>query len=144
MSLLKKIVRKAGKVVGRAAGLIPGPVGAVARVATAATAARSAARVATRSALPALPGIGRVATAGGAVGGMVGVARRTVGKIGTVGGAVATGAVLYDQFGNAVTKRRRSINPLNHRALKRAIRRIEKSKSIMKRLGAITIKKEKC
>jgi len=135
MSLFKKIIRGAGKLVGKAAGFIPGPVGTIAKVGLGVAGGLKAAKGTTMAALPAiprsLPAIGNVARGAGKA-------------IGRVGGAAATGAILYDAFGNPVSKRHRKINPLNHRALKRAIRRIEKSKHLAKSINAITIRKEKC
>lgn len=135
MSLFKKIIRGAGKLVGKAASFIPGPIGTVAKVATGIAAGASAARKMAGPALPAirsLPGVGSV-----------GPAIRTVGRTaGRVVGAAATGAVLYDAAGNLVStgKRSRRINPLNHKALNRALRRVCSAKGLADRLNAIEIK----
>lgn len=137
MSLFSKI----GKVIGKVANVakfVPGPVGAVARVASVAGAvggAVSASRSVAKAlpALPAvtrsLPGIGRVA-----------------GTVGRAVGAAATGYAIYDAAGNFIGNRKRSrrINPLNYRALNRALSRVEKAKHAMKRVNAITVRKEKC
>lgn len=134
MSLLKKLVRGAGKIIGKAASVVPGPIGTVAKIATGAAGALSASKAVSRAsvgALPAirsLPGIGTVRTIG-----------KTVGK---VGGAAATGAILYDAAGNMIGRRPRSrrINPLNHKALNRALKRVCKAKGLADRLNAIEIK----
>jgi len=85
-----------------------------------------------------LPGAGAI------IGGVAG--RIGMGKIGraVVGGAV--GAAIFDQAGNLIGygKKRRRINPLNYRALKRALRRVEGAHNAMKRVGRITVKKDKC
>ena len=138
MSLFKKIIRGAGKIVGKAAGFIPGPIGAVAKIGTAVVGAGAASKALTKG-LPAvrsLPGVGTIAKSVPKIGG----------KVLMGAGTAAAGVAVYDAVGNYMGQRKkgRRINPLNHRALKRAIRRIERSKGIMKRIGAITIRKEKC
>jgi hypothetical protein len=138
VSLFKKIIRGAGKIVGKAAGFIPGPVGAVARIGTVVAGAAGASKALSKG-LPAvrsLPGVGAIGKAVPRIGG----------KVLAGAGTAATGVAVYDAVGNYMGQRKKSrrINPLNHRALKRAIRRIERSKDIMKRVGAITIRKEKC
>lgn len=135
MSLFKKLVRGAGKLVGKAASFIPGPIGTVAKVVGGVAAGASAARKMAGPSLPAirsLPGVGAV-----------GPAIRTVGRTaGRVAGAAATGAILYDAAGNIVQggKRTRRINPLNHKALNRALRRVCSAKGLADRLNAIEIK----
>lgn len=145
MSFFKKIIRGAGKLVGRAAGLVPGPIGTIARVVGAGGALAGSAGALTKS-LPAvrsLPGIGTV-MAGGA-GKVLGPMSRIGGKVLTGAGVAATGVAIYDAAGNylGMRKRKRRINPLNGRALSRALRRVEKVKSTMKRVNAITIRKAK-
>lgn len=161
MSLLKKIgkVLKKGKGLLKVAQFIPGPVGAAARglqagitavgaigVVKAARGGVQALRGSSMSAMPrimgglptVLPGAGAI------IGGVAG--RIGMGKIGraVVGGAV--GAAIFDQAGNLIGygKKRRRINPLNYRALKRALRRVEGAHNAMKRVGRITVKKDKC
>lgn len=138
MSLFKKIIRGAGKLIGKAASFVPGPIGTVAKVATGIGAAAGAARAASKvggglqhlPAVRALPGIGTISS----------TARRVAGGAARVGGTVATGAVLYDQFGNPMRRRSKRINPLNHKALNRALRRVCKAKTLADRLNAIEIK----
>lgn len=137
MSLFSKI----GKVIGKVANVakfIPGPVGTVARVAAGAGAIAGGAKAISVAgkALPALPAIGR------ALPGIGKVAGRAAGAIGTV----ATGVAIYDAAGNYLGQRKkgRRINPLNWRALNRALSRVEKAKTAMKRVNSITIRKEKC
>jgi len=134
VSLFKKLLRGAGKIVGKAASFIPGPIGTVAKVATGVAGGLSAAR---KMAGPALPAI-RSLPGAGAVGGAVRIGK-TVGK---VAGTAATGAILYDAAGNIIGQRKRSkrINPLNHRALNRALRRVCSAKNLADRLNAIDIK----
>jgi len=88
-----------------------------------------------------LPGIGRV---GGAVVGAAGRAVRS--PVGRAIGAAATGAAIYDAAGNLLgyQKKRRRINPMNWRALNRALRRVEKAKKAAKRINAVSIRKKDC
>jgi len=162
VSLIKKIgkVLKKGKGLLKVAQFVPGPVGMAARGLQAGIAAVStigvvkAGQAGIRSlrgttsmsmmprvmgGLPAvLPGAGAIL--GGVAGriGMRGIARTVA------GGAV--GAAIFDAAGNLIGygKKRRRINPLNYRALKRALRRVEGAHNAMKRVGRITVKKDKC
>ena len=144
MSLFSKVFKAGKKLIGKIAplaGVIPGPVGAIGKA------------------------VGMIGTAGAVGGAMAGAGRavipavgRTLPGIGKIGGAIvrspvargvaagAAGSAIYDAAGNYLGQRRRSrrINPLNHKALKRAMTRIEKSKQLVKRLNSITIRKEKC
>lgn len=136
MSLLKKAFKIAKKVLPKAAGFIPGPIGTGMKVLGGAAslggiATVGRAVVAGSRSLPALPGVVRSVPG--------------IGKIAKVAGTAATGAAVYDAAGNflGTRKRRRRINPLNHRALSRALKRVEKVKSTMKRVNAITIRKAK-
>lgn len=145
MSLFSRIGKVLGKVAKVAAPFIPGPIGAIARgIGT--VGAMGAATAMAGPAMKALPAIGRSLPGIGRLGG----AARTVGRVGgrVIGaaGVAATGVAIYDAAGNYLGQKKRSrrINPLNHRALKRAMSRIEKSKNLVKRLNSITIRKEKC
>jgi hypothetical protein len=88
-----------------------------------------------------LPGIGRV---GGAVAGAAGRVIRS--PVGRAVGAAATGVAIYDAAGNMLgyQKKRRRINPMNWRALNRALRRVEKAKKAAKRINAVSIRKKDC
>lgn len=137
MSLFGKVLKAAGsalksgiakKLVGGAA-MIPGPIGLAGKalgvastIGTAVTVGRAA-----------LPTIGKVAG-------------RVLPTVGKVAGAAATGYAIYDAAGNYLGNRKRSrrINPMNYRAANRALKRIEKAKKLMDRLGRISIRKEKC
>lgn len=150
MSLLKKITKTAGKVLKKAApvaSFLPGPIGAVAKIGTAiggigagVTAARSLMPVsagvgsAIGRALPSLP---RVIPGAGAIGGAV---RAAAPKVGRALGAAATGYAIYDAAGNFLgyRKKPRRINPMNHRALNRAIRRVCAAKKISKKIEKLT------
>jgi len=137
MSLFSKIGKIVGKV-ANVASFIPGPVGVAGRVVAGVGAAAGAVKAvgAVRKALPALPAVGRALPGIGKV----------AGKVGSAVGAAATGYAIYDAAGNFLGNKRRSrrINPLNYRALNRALSRVEKAKHAMKRVNAITIRKEKC
>lgn len=134
MSLLGKVAKFAGKVVKKVAPFIPGPIGTIAKGVAAVGAIGATARPFIGSvgrgmkALPALPGVGTVVKIG-----------RQAGKI---AGGVATGAIIYDAFGNPMGRRKayRRINPLNHKALNRALKRVCKAKGLADRLNAIDIK----
>jgi len=138
MSLFSKVAKLGGKLLKKASpflSAIPGPIGATAKVVGGITAGFGATRAIGRMApgagvmraLPALPGAGNVVRIG-----------RAAGK---VAGAAATGAILYDAFGNPVKKKGyRRINPLNHKALNRALKRVCKAKGLADRLNAIEIK----
>lgn len=136
---LKKVVRGVGKAVIGAT-----PIGRAVKAATSVGGIGAAASM--LPALPAaLPTIGRVG---------VGVASRVGGAItraagsraGRAIGAAATGVAIYDAAGNLLgyQKKRRRINPMNWRALNRALRRVEKAKKAAKRINAVSIRKEKC
>lgn len=131
MSLLKKAFKAVGSIAKKVAPMIPGPIGTIAKVAGVGSVGLGAVK-----ALPALPKIAA---------GLPAVVRSApgIGKIGRAVGAAATGAAVYDAAGNflGTRKRRRRINPLNHRALNRALKRVEKAKKAMKRVNAITIRK---
>lgn len=143
---LKKAVRGVGKLALNAtpAGRVLGVVGGAAR-----TAAGGGLVAAALPALPAiggavartLPGIGRVATG---VGGAV--TRAAGSRVGRAVGAAATGVAIYDAAGNLLgyQKKRRRINPMNWRALNRALRRVEKAKKAAKRINAVSIRKKDC
>lgn len=142
MSLLKKIGKVVKKVAGVASNFIPGPIGTVARAVTKVAAGAGAvtaggAVIRAGSRLPplppvrSLPGIGRVGGGGGII-------RSAAGT--------AAGVAIYDAAGNLIGTRapRKRMNPLNHRALSRALRRVEAAKRMTKRLNAITIRKKDC
>jgi len=131
MSLFSKIGKVIGKVASKVSGFIPGPLGAAAGIAGGLLGGVKKMRT-----LPALPG---------AVRALPGIGR-TAGRVAGAAGAAVTGVAVYDTVGNLIgyKARRRRINPLNHRALNRALRRIEKVKHAMKRVSAITVRKEKC
>lgn len=143
MSLFRrigKIAKKAVGVVSKVAGFIPGPVGTVGRIAgtvskvagiAGAGAVAGKAVVRSGARLPPLP------------------TGRTLPGIGSVvksAAGTAAGVAVYDAAGNLIStgRRRRTMNPMNHRALNRALRRVEKAKSFAKRLSAITIRKKDC
>lgn len=140
MSLFSKIGKVVGKVVKTVAPFVPGPIGMAAKAIGAVSAGAGIVKAGSK-ALPAirsLPGIGSVRAALPAV-------RKYGGAAVGAAGAAATGVAIYDAAGNYLgnRKRGRRINPLNHRALTRALRRIEKVKHSMKRVNAITIRKAK-
>lgn len=96
-------------------------------------------------ALKALP---RVLPGAGAIGGTI---ARTVGTVGRTGlrkwsarairaaGYVTSGYLVYDAAGNLIgEKARRHINPLNPKALNRAIRRVCSAKSISRKIESLT------
>lgn len=156
--LFKPVVKVAKKLMPLASA-IPGPIGAVAKVGTAVMAAGGAARYGrstmTAASMPALPqapmrvmpGVGSgvastaVRLAGRAVGTAVGAVRsgKVSKALARAMGWVVVGSVAYDMAGNimgTVTKRR--MNPLNHRALNRAIRRVCGAKKISKKIEKLT------
>lgn len=135
MSLFSKIGKFVGKAVKTVAPFIPGPIGAVAKVVGAGSAVAGGVAAMGR----ALPAVRSLPAVGKTIG-------RALPRIGGAIGTVATGVAIYDAAGNYLgnKKRSRRINPLNNRALMRALRRVEKVKSTMKRVNAITIRKEKC
>lgn len=165
MSLFKKIGKIAQKAKGvlKIAQFIPGPIGVGARALRAGITAVSAIGVvkAARAGVQAVRGIRGAKSmsilprvmgglpavlpgAGSIIGGVAGrIGLRGVGRA-VAGGAV--GAAIFDAAGNLIGygRKRRRINPLNYRALKRAIRRVEGAHNAMKRVGRITIKKDKC
>jgi len=138
MSLFGNIAKAVGRAAKTIAPMLPGPIGAVARVVGVGSvvAGATGSAGALTKALPsirALPGVGRAVA-------------RIGGRVAKGVGAAATGYAIYDAAGNFLgnKKKHRRINPLNHRALSRALRRIEKVKHAMKRVSAITVRKEKC
>lgn len=140
MSLFRGIL----KGIAKAASFVPGPIGIAARIGTTVAAGVGAVKAVkagtqlARATSQVIPGVGR-AVASGSV-------RRIGGRVLAAAGTVATGAAIYDAAGNLIGNRKRSrrINPMNHKAAMRAVRRIEKAKKFMSRLGHITIRKEKC
>lgn len=167
MSLLKKIgkfAKRAVRKVAPLASMIPGPIGAAAGVLGAVTAKRPPiSEFGSMSILPALPSLpaavgGAVRAlprilpgAGRAAGSVMQGVRRAVGsqaarRVGRAVGVAATGVAIYDAAGNLLgyRKKRRSINPMNWRALNRALKRVEKAKKAAKRINAVSIRKEKC
>lgn len=147
MSLLKKIGKGLGRVVKKIApiaSVIPGPVGAIGRAASGALGGISTAAL-TLPALPAVVGAGgaivRSLPGVGAAAGRV--LRSPVGRA-VAGGAA--GAAIFDAAGNLIgfKKKKRRINPLNHKALTRALRRVERAKKTCSRVNRITVRKEKC
>lgn len=135
MSLLGKVFKAAGKVVKSALPLVPGPIGTIAKTVAGITAGTAAIKTigSVGKTLPAIGSIGKAVLPG-------------IGKVAKVAGAAATGYAIYDAAGNFLGNRKRSrrINPMNYRAANRALKRIEKAKKLMDRLGRITIRKEKC
>lgn len=94
------------------------------------------------STLPALPGVGR-AVAGGATALVKAARSPTVRKWSKraidAAGAILIGEAVYDAAGNYLGQRsRRRINPMNHRALNRAIRRVCAAKKISKKIEKLT------
>lgn len=158
MSLLKSIGKFAKRVVKKAAPLasfIPGPVGAIATAGGSVLAARKAAvqPMGMLGTLPALGGIARTLPTvlprvlpgvGAAVGrGVSTVARGGIRRwskaAAKAAGYTIVGQAIYDAAGNLIghTSRRR-INPLNHRALSRAITRVCSAKKIVKKIEKLT------
>jgi len=140
VSLFSKIAKVGKNLISKVAplaSLIPGPIG---------TGIKAAGML----------GMGSVAASTGRA--VIGAIPRALPGIGKIGGAVmrsptvrgiaagAAGSAIFDAAGNYLGqgRRKRSINPLNYKALKRAMSRIERSKKLTKRLNAITIRKEKC
>jgi len=70
-------------------------------------------------------GVGTAARVGSSV------LRRVPGGIGTIATGVGAGMMLYDAFGNPVSRRRRRMNPMNARAARRAIRRIKGARKML-------------
>lgn len=160
MSLLKKAFKGIKKVVKRAAPLasmIPGPIGAIGKAATVfggIGGGFGGGGTTQMSMLPALPGVigsvGRVALPGigRAVGGAVTAVGRRVSKRGLTvlskkaikqAGYFVVGGLIYDAAGNLIGETaKRRMNPLNHRALNRAIRRVCSAKSISKKIEKLT------
>lgn len=160
MSLFKKATKLLGKVAGKVAPLaklIPGKgtliaagLGAISQATSRGSAALT--QGATMSMLPALPAAGgravamlpRVIPGAGKIisGGKRILSSRAVKAIGTA----ATGVAVVDAVGNIVGTRRKSrrMNPMNWRALNRALKRVEKAKKAAKRINAVSIRKEKC
>jgi len=144
------IFRKIGKVLGKVskvAQFIPGPIGMIgkvgakvlpaAKVIGAGGLAAAVGRTAiTRSAgrLPPLP--------------MSGIPRSLpgIGSVVKTAAGTAAGVAVYDAAGNYLGQRKKSrrVNPLNYKALTRALRRVEKAKHLQKRLSNITIRKKEC
>lgn len=152
------IFRKIGRALKKAAPImaaVPGPIGAVGKIASGALGGGMAMH-AGAGMFPALPTIGgavvrSLPSVGGAVvrslpGVGAAVGRVATGRIGRAVAGGAIGAAIYDAAGNLIgyRKKKRRINPLNHRALSRALRRVEAAKKTCSRVNRITIRKEKC
>lgn len=153
---LKRTVRGVGKAIVGVASQLPGPVGAIARVGGVLNQARvSPMPIQAGLAIPRLPAPGgaivRSLPGLGRVGGAVAGAGRAVGRAmsGATGrqvmrwskraaeaaGYIVTGSYILDAAGNMVgTVKRRQMNPLNHRALKRAARRVQASRKLLKQI----------
>jgi len=137
MSIFSKLGKSVGKVlrkVAPAAGMLPGPAGALAKLGLLGGAGAAAVKLSTSRAmvpiskgLASIPGRGLVKT-GAAI----------------AGGTIA-GEAIYDAAGNLIgyKPRRRRMNPLNPKAARRAIRRV---KSVRKMLQTIEkqLPKQKC
>lgn len=138
MSLLSKIAKIAKPIAKVALGATP-----IGRAAVIAASVYSAARGASKIAGTAMQVVG---PGGRALTKYAGPILRGAGR---VAGAAATGAILYDAFGHPRKMRKdgkpfklyRSINPMNHRALNRALKRVCAAKDISDRLNRIDIKK---
>ena len=138
MSLLSKIAKIAKPIAKVALGATP-----IGRAAIIAGSVYSAAKGASKMIKPVLSVVG---PGGRAVTKYAGPLLRGAGR---VAGAAATGAILYDAFGNPRKMRKdgkpfkqyRSMNPMNHRALNRALKRVCSAKDISDRLNRIDIKK---
>lgn len=135
MSLLKKVVKVAGKLANKAgpvASMIPGPIGVAGRVVTGVATAGAAI-----SGAKAIGGLARSLPALPRVIPGVGKAVKMAGKVAS---AAATGYFIYDAAGNLIgtRKKHRRLNPMNHRALNRAIRRVCAAKKIAKKIEKLT------
>jgi len=97
----------------------------------------------------ALPALGRIIPGAGAVAGAAAgaIARRVTKqgftamskKAAKAAGYFVVGQWIYDQAGNLIAQApARRMNPLNHRALSRACRRIKSAKRILKKVERIT------
>jgi hypothetical protein len=142
MSLLGKITKGVGKLISKAAPLasaIPGPIGIGATVlGTVLSKTPKATQAGMLPALPAvigagarvLPGLGRVVTTAGKVAGS---------RVGRAVGAAATGIAIYDAAGNflGTRKKYRRMNPMNYRALKRAVKRIKGARKFVKLIDKV-------
>jgi hypothetical protein len=157
-SSIGKVLKGAVKAVAPLASMVPGPIGIAGRVITAGTMIGSAAGVAAAAgrALPNLPavipGAGRIVSTVGRVGGVgavVGAARGAAARYPGVvkwtkraaeaAGYYVIGRQILDSSGMLVGQTAvRRINPLNHRALSRACRRIKSAKKILKKVERIT------
>lgn len=154
MSLLSKIGKFAKKAVKTVAPFIPGPIGTIAGIATSLP-SRGRGMPSIAAAVPQLPRIPSTMQAGigGAIIPRAGQMIRSLPGIGAVGGAVARGAgaiarspgvrkwskraiqavggytvgsAVFDAAGNFLGHRaRRTMNPLNPKAARRAIRRVK-------------------
>lgn len=146
MSLFKKLGKIVGKV-AKVAQFVPGPIGIAGKVAskvlpvTKVVAAGGLAAAVGRTAvtraaskLPALP----MSPVGRTLPGIGSIAKSAAGT--------AAGVAVYDAAGNFLGNRKKSrrVNPLNYKALTRALRRVEKAKHLQKRLSNITIRKKEC
>ena len=161
MSLFSKILKPAGKLLKQAVKsvlpAVPGPIGTIGRIAMGASTVAGAAAGAYRSmpgagattaglAHPRLPapvaaGAGRVITGiGGAMRGGFGGGLMKMGrKAAQLAGYIVTGSYIYDAAGNLVGRApSRRMNPLNPRAMKRAIRRVKAGKKIAKDIEKLT------
>lgn len=153
MSLLKRL-GKVVKKIAPVASFVPGPIGAIGKVASVVGASRAAMIPGTSAfvagALPrAVGALPRVLPGVGAVGGTIargvgravtsGAARKWSKRAAKLAGYAIIGAGVYDSMGNLVgTAARRKINPLNHRALDRAVRRVCAAKKVLKRVEKLT------
>lgn len=93
--------------------------------------------------LRAIPGIGRVTAFGGTVArGAAAAWKRAPGwsrAAAKAAGYIVIGATVFDGSGNEVGRiAGRRMNPLNHRALSRAIRRVKGAKRICRKVESIT------
>lgn len=159
MSLLGKVGKFLGKAVKTVAPIIPGPVGAIARVATG-VAGVAGAVGAVRSALPPPPSLPRIPTAqSGMISGLpmiraagralpgAGAVATTVGstvrrlaptvalwtrRAAAAAGLYVVGREVYDSLGNhkGRLRKHRTMNPMNVKAARRAIRRVKAARKI--------------
>lgn len=157
MSLLKRL-GKVVKKVAPVASFIPGPIGAIGKVASVVGASKAAMNIPGTSSfiaasLPrAVGALPRVLPGAGAVGGAIargvgaigsravmGAARKWSKRAAKLAGYAIIGAGVYDSLGNLVgTVQRRKMNPLNHRALDRAVRRVCSAKKVLKKVEKLT------
>jgi hypothetical protein len=143
MSLLKKITKGVGKLVSKVtplASMIPGPIGIGASV-LGSVLSKTPKVTQAGMALPmlpavigagarVLPGLGRIGTTVGKVVGS---------RVGKAVGAAATGIAIYDAAGNflGTRKKYRRMNPMNYRALKRAVKRIKGARKFVRLIDKV-------